>query len=104
LIRNSSKRKFGTIGLVAGITFFGHWFDMFYLIKPGSLINIAGSNDAATALGSVTGYALPGLLELGTFLGFTAMFVYFTFSKLTEASLAPANDPYIAESVTHHVI
>ena len=79
LIRNSSKRKFGTIGLVAAITFFGHWFDMFYLIKPGALINIAGSNDAATALGSVTGYALPGLLELGTFLGFTAMFIYFTF-------------------------
>ena len=93
-----------TIGLVAEITFFGHWFDMFYLIKPGALINIAGSNDAATALGSVTGYALPGLLELGTFLGFTAMFIYFTFSKLSEAALAPTNDPYIGESVTHHVI
>lgn len=104
LIRNSSKRKFGTIGLVAAITFFGHWFDMFYLIKPGSLINIAGSQDAATALGSVAGYALPGLLELGIFLGFTAAFIYFTFSKLTEASLVPEKDPYIGESVTHHVI
>ena len=104
LIRNSSKRKFGTIGLVAALTFFGHWIDMFYLIKPGALINIAGSQDAAFELGSVAGYALPGLLELGVFLGFTAMFIYFTFSKLTEASLVPLKDPYIGESVTHHVI
>jgi hypothetical protein len=32
------------------------------------------------------------------------MFIYFTFSKLSEAALAPTNDPYIGESVTHHVI
>ena len=104
LIRNSSKRKFGTIGLVAALTFFGHWFDMFYMIKPGALINIAGSQEAATELGSVAGYWLPGLLELGTFIGFTALFIYYTFSKLSEASLVPEKDPYYGESVTHHVI
>ena len=104
LIRNSSKRKFGTIGLVAALTFFGHWFDIFQMVKPGALINVAGSQVAATALGSVSGYWIHGLLELGIFLGFTAMFVYFVFSKLTEASLVPEKDPYYGESVTHHVI
>ncbi|MEM6963124.1 MAG: hypothetical protein AAF573_00070 [Bacteroidota bacterium] len=104
LIRNSSKRKFGTIGFVAFITFFGHWFDIFYMVKPGALINIAGSQEAAFELGAVSGYYLPGLIELGIFLGFTAMYVYFIFNQLTKASLVPKKDPYIGESITHHVI
>jgi len=104
LIRNSSKRKFGTIGLVAAITFFGHWFDIFYMIKPGSLINIVGSPEAGSAIGAVSGYYLPGLIELGAFLGFAALFIYFVFNQLTKASLVPEKDPYYGESVTHHVI
>ncbi len=104
LIRNSSKRKFGTIGLVAFLTFFGHWFDIFQMVKPGALINVVGTQEAATELGAVTGYYLPTLLDLGAFLGFTAMFIYFVFSKLSQASLVPEKDPYYGESVTHHVI
>ena len=104
LMRNSSKRKFGTIGLVAVLTLVGHWLDMFYLVKPGSLINIVGGQEAAFELGAVAGYNYPGLLDLGTFLGFLAFFVYFVFTKLGQASLVPEKDPYIGESVTHHVI
>lgn len=38
LMRNDTKRKIGTLALVAGIVFFGHWWDYFYMIKPGARI------------------------------------------------------------------
>ena len=38
LMRNDTKRKFGTMFLVAVIVFFGHWWDYFYMIKPGARI------------------------------------------------------------------
>ena len=38
LMRNDTKRKFGTMFFVASIVFFGHWFDFFYMIKPGARI------------------------------------------------------------------
>jgi hypothetical protein len=36
LMRNSTKRKFGTMFFVAAVVFFGHWWDFFYMIKPGA--------------------------------------------------------------------
>ncbi|HNM23945.1 MAG TPA: hypothetical protein PKL15_00895 [Saprospiraceae bacterium] len=36
LMRNDTKRKFGTMFFVAAIVFFGHWWDYFYMIKPGA--------------------------------------------------------------------
>jgi len=38
LMRNDTKRKFGTMFFVALIVFFGHWWDYFYMIKPGARI------------------------------------------------------------------
>lgn len=35
LMRNDTKRKFGTLFFVSAIVFFGHWWDYFYMIKPG---------------------------------------------------------------------
>lgn len=35
LMRNDTKRKLGTMFLVSVIVFFGHWWDYFYMIKPG---------------------------------------------------------------------
>jgi hypothetical protein len=49
------------------------------------------------------GFTIPGLLELGTFLGFLAFFLYFVFSRLEKAALMPKNDPYMEESLHHHV-
>jgi hypothetical protein len=37
-MRNDTKRKFGTMFFVAIIVFFGHWWDYFYMIKPGARI------------------------------------------------------------------
>lgn len=36
LMRNDTKRKFGTMAFVAVFVFFGHWWDYFYMIKPGA--------------------------------------------------------------------
>ena len=104
LIRNSSKRKFGTIGLVAGITLFGHWLDIFLMIKPGAWQNLFPHGASTDFIGTLPGYTLPGLLEIGIFLGFLASFIYFAFTRLAAAQLVPTSDPYIGESVTHHVI
>ena len=38
LMRNDTKRKFGTMFFVALIVFFGHWWDYFYMVKPGARI------------------------------------------------------------------
>lgn len=38
LMRNDTKRKFGTMFFVSLIVFFGHWWDYFYMIKPGARI------------------------------------------------------------------
>ncbi|MEO5581453.1 MAG: hypothetical protein ABIR66_02070 [Saprospiraceae bacterium] len=37
LMRNDTKRKVGTLILVAALVFFGHWIDFFQMIKPGTL-------------------------------------------------------------------
>ncbi len=122
LMRNSTKRKHGTLILVSLLTFFGHWWDFFYMIKPGVVINAGGHadhgagdhSDGHEVLGAaadhgehassfMAGYTLPGLLELGIFIGFLSLFIYFVFMKLKEASLVPENDPYMKESVHHHV-
>ncbi|MEO0041077.1 MAG: hypothetical protein RL329_525 [Bacteroidota bacterium] len=49
------------------------------------------------------GFAFPGFLELGTMLGFAGLFLFFVFGQLTKASLVPTNDPYLEETLHHHV-
>jgi hypothetical protein len=50
------------------------------------------------------GFGLPGFLEIFTFLGFGSLFVYFVFNQLSKASLIPENDPYLEETMHHHVV
>ncbi len=122
LMRNSTKRKYGTLIFTSIICLFGHWWDYFYMIKPSVLQNYTGGHGSDAAHGEavghagahgheaveqvshfVSGFTIPGLLEIGAFLGFCALFMYVTFHHLSKASLYPANDPYIGESVHHHV-
>jgi hypothetical protein len=49
------------------------------------------------------GFYLPGFLEFGTFAGFIGLFLYVVFSQLAKAPLVPTNDPYLNESLHHHV-
>ena len=48
------------------------------------------------------GYTIPGLLEIGIFLGFLGGFLFFVLSMLTKAPLEPKKDPYFEESLHHH--
>jgi len=121
LMRNDTKRKFGSVSFVAIIVLLGHWVDYFLMIKPGALITAshagggaghdegshgaeAGHHAAEHASTFVEGFTVPGLLELGTFLGFLGLFAYVSLTVLSKAALTPKNDPYLEESVHHHVV
>ncbi|WP_236974968.1 hypothetical protein [Membranihabitans maritimus] len=128
LLRNDTKRKMGTMIATSIIVLIGHWLDFFLMIKPGVLHTyheVAGGHgeshstltngelnarlvaDAAHGAEHASsfqmGFTIPGFLEFGTFLGFLALFLYFTFIQLNKANLVPKGDPYIGESLHHHV-
>lgn len=113
LMRNDTKRKAGTLFFVALVVLLGRFLDFFQMVKPGVLHTThealahhgeAAATEAAHHTSSFTaGFSLPGLLEVGTFLGFLAFFIFFVFKQLEKAPLLPKNDPYLAESLHHHV-
>lgn len=114
LMRNDTKRKLGSVGIVAIIVLLGHWIDFFLMIKPGALhtahevlghgMHSAGDGHGAEHASSyVAGFTIPGLLEIGTFIGFLGLFLYVALNTLSKAALVPKNDPYLAESIHHHV-
>jgi len=102
LMRNDTKRKFGSLGSVALLVLFGHWCDFFQMIKPGVAIS-AAEHLGETGHGTdfAMGFTIPGLLELGTFVGFLCLFVYFSFHMLSRSVLLAKNDPYLQESIHH---
>lgn len=154
LMRNDTKRKMGTMFFVCLIVFFGHWWDFFYMIKPGARVAAheakelsegkhqsgheaapLSSHDAAPATteehagasehaaASVSGegeggeshgeskfeepgefklgFTIPGLQELGVFIGFLCLFLFFFYGQLERVSLIPAKDPFLEESLHH---
>src|SRR5690606_25145089 len=77
LMRNDTKRKFGSVGLVSIILLVAHWVDFFLMIKPAVLITAshaghgheAGDHGAVDAHGGhamehasnfVEGFTFPG--------------------------------------------
>ncbi|HMO38023.1 MAG TPA: hypothetical protein PKC76_01570 [Saprospiraceae bacterium] len=111
LMRNDTKRKYGTLVFVSAVVLIGHWLDFFQMIKPGVLHTahevMAHGHDHAHGEEAhhafMMGFHFPGLLEIGTMIGFLGLFIYFVFSRLEKASFEPKNDPYLAESLQHHV-
>ena len=104
LLRNDTKRKYGTLLFISAVLVFSHWLDYFLMLKPGILHTIHElSGDTAHHAGPTPGFTMPGFLEIGTFIGFLGLFFYFVFSRLANASLLPRRDPYLMESISHHV-
>lgn len=106
LLRNSTKRKTGTMVLVSILVIFGHWIDFFLMIKPGALHTahaIAGGGHGHGGHGFQLGFTLPGFLEIGTFIGFMGLFLYVFFYMFSKVPMIPKNDPYLNESLNHHV-
>ena len=130
LMRNDTKRKTGTMIVASVIVLFGHWMDFFLMIKPGVLHTyheLAGHGEGHSMLGAVSeqsarlvaetgghgveaastfvaGFTIPGILDVGVFLGFLAFFMYFALIQMGKTRLEPVGDPYIGESIHHHVI
>ena len=109
LMRNDNKRKNGVIVFAAILVFLGHWTDFFLMIKPGvrhTAMEALGHHhegNAAHVLPFEMGFTMPGLLELGTMLGFLALYLFVSFWRLSKAPLFPRNDPYAKEATHHHV-
>lgn len=82
--RKSSRSKQIILPVVA-ILIIGQYTELYYIIWP-----------------AMVGAAKFGLLEIGTFLGFTGIFTLVVSTYLTKASLVPKNHPYLQESVSHH--
>jgi hypothetical protein len=63
----------------------------------------AVAHGAEHASNIVSGFTFPGLIELGTMLGFLGFFGFWVFNTLSKGNLHAKNDPYIEESLHHHV-
>ena len=119
LMRNDTKWKTGSLSFVAIVVFIGHWLDFFLMVKPGVLHTaheVGGHGaehgaEAAEAHGHaaehvssiVSGFTFPGLLEIGTMLGFLGLFLFVMFTALSKSKLTSERDPYLEESLHHHV-
>ncbi len=130
LMRNDTKRKTGTLIVASVVVIFGHWMDFFLMVKPGvlltyrelaghgegghsllgdvseqsaRLVSDAGAHGAEAVSTFVSGFTIPGILDVGVFLGFLAFFMYFALTQLMKTRLEPVGDPYIGESIHHHV-
>lgn len=62
LMRNDTKRKAGTMFFAALIVFFGHWWDFFYMIKPGARI---AAHEAALHSGAHSSTLKPEAAPIG---------------------------------------
>jgi len=129
LMRNDTKRKIGSLAFTAGLVLFGHWVDFFLMLKPGILHTAHevaghghhsegadhshGAHDHAVEHGAEAGhhgseavmemgFSIPGLLEVGTFIGFLALFLFFILQSFSRVPMTGENDPYIEESIHHH--
>lgn len=105
LLRNDTKRKYGTLMFISCVLVFSHWLDYFLMLKPGIIhtVHELANEGGAHHHGMTPGFSLPGFLEIGTFVGFLGLFFFFVYSRLEKASLVPRRDPYLMESVSHHV-
>ena len=87
LMTRDSKRQLSMLKVVCPIIIVGHWFDFFNMVTPGVMKLDGGL----------------GLLEIGTFLIFAAVYLFVVLGSLTKLPLVGKNDPMLQESLGHHI-
>jgi len=82
--RKSSRSKMFMVPVII-LLMIGQYTELYYIIWPATV-----------------GIAKFGLLEIGTFLGYTGLFAFVVATYLAKANLIPKNHPYLGESIAHH--
>lgn len=82
--RKSSRSKMIMLPVIL-VLIIGQYTELYYIIWPATV-----------------GEAKFGLLEIGTFLGYTGLFSWVVGTTLAKAALVPKNHPYLQESIQHH--
>jgi hypothetical protein len=85
LMARPSKRNYFTVTFMAMIIIFGHWLDYYQMIMPGPL----GAN------WHINWY------EIGIFMGFVGILILSVARTLSKASLIPANNVLLKETIVH---
>lgn len=71
---------------VGSLIFIGHWVDAFIMVMPGTVFS----------------HWQIGFLEIGMFIMFLGLIIFWTFRALTKAPLLVKNHPYLDESLHQH--
>lgn len=87
LMSRGAKRKENTLIFVAILLLCGHWLDYYMMIMPGTVAEHRGF----------------GVIEVGTAVCFVGLFSFLMLTMLSKKPLAPANHPFLEESVNHHI-
>ena len=88
LLPRGAKRCSKYLGAVACLVIFGEWLDLNYLVMPTYFPQ---------------GFSV-GWQDIGMFLGFLGFFAFFVRKFLAKNATVPVKDPYLHESVHHHVM
>lgn len=87
LMSREAKRHIGILMTVCLIIVIGHWTDVYMLITPGTM----GEHGRI------------GILEVGLFMLFAGIFVFWILNTISKAPLVPKNHPYLDESKHHEI-
>lgn len=87
LMTRDSKRHSRILKVVCPAVVFGHWFDFYLMITPGTM-KFEGSF---------------GVLEVGLILVFLSAFLFVVFKHMAKAPLFAKNHPMLEESLHHHI-
>jgi hypothetical protein len=89
LMSRDAKRLYNRMKITCIVVVLGHWLDYYMMIMPGTV----GPEHRGF-----------GVEEIGIFLGFAGLFVFFTLTALSRfPSLLPKKHPFLEESLHHHI-
>ncbi len=87
LMSRDAKRSAPFLIFVGMLIFIGHWLDVYMLITPGTMFS----------------HGKLGLFEIGMFMSFLGIFIFWVLNALTKRPLMPKHHPYLEESLHHEI-